>query len=130
MFHPLMTIFTALLFVALTPGILVTLPPKGSKLAVAVTHGLLFALIYHFTHKAVWEFTRNYESFQLVPRIMYEGFQTKLINPASPYLTSTAPNNPDGTAYVFPPTIKNGDICQTQTCMCNGAEIANKGRCQ
>jgi len=93
-----MTLFTAVLFIALTPGILVTLPPKGSKLAIAVTHGLLFALIYAVTHKAVWHLTKKYEGFQA--------------------------------EYVFPPAIKNGDICKTQTCMCNGAEIAEAGRCQ
>ena len=63
MFSYLMTAFTALLFVALTPGVLLTLPPKGSKLVVALTHGLVFALVYHFTHKAVYHFTRKYEGF-------------------------------------------------------------------
>jgi hypothetical protein len=98
MFHPLMTIFTALLFVALTPGILVTLPPKGKPLVVALTHGVVFALIYAVTHKAVYHFTKQYEGFQ--------------------------------EQYVFPVAIKNGEMCQAQTCMCNGAEIAEKGRCQ
>ena len=50
-----MTLFTAVLFVALVPGVLVTLPPGGSKLVVAFTHGVLFALLYHLTHKAVWK---------------------------------------------------------------------------
>ena len=100
MFHPLMSAFTALLFIALTPGILVTLPPKGTPIVVAVTHGILFALIYAVTHKAVWHFTKQHEGFE------------------------------NGSDYVFPPAIKNGDICKTQTCMCNGAEIAEAGRCQ
>jgi len=50
----LMTLFVALLFVLLTPGILVRLPPNGSKLTVALVHGLVFAIIFHFTHKQVW----------------------------------------------------------------------------
>ena len=98
MFHSLMTVFTALLFVVLTPGILVTLPPKGKPLVVAITHGLLFAVIYAVSHKAVKVIVQKYEGFQ--------------------------------NEYVFPPAIKNGDICKTQTCMCNGAEIAEAGRCQ
>ena len=100
MFHPLMSAFTALLFIALTPGILVTLPPKGKPIVVAITHGILFALIYAVTHKAVRRLTKKYERFE------------------------------NESEYVFPPAIKNGDICKTQTCMCNGAEIAEAGRCQ
>jgi len=100
MFHPVMTALTALLFVVLTPGILVTIPPKGSKIVVALVHGLIFALVYCIFHKALWHLTKKFEGFQ------------------------------NGSDYVFPPAIKNGDICKTQTCMCNGAEIAEAGRCQ
>ena len=49
-----MTLFTAVLFVVLTPGVLVKLPPGGSMLTVAFVHGLIFALVYHVTHKTVW----------------------------------------------------------------------------
>ena len=67
MFSYLMTAFTALLFVVLTPGVVLTLPSKSSSLlVVAVVHGLIFALVYHFTHKAVYAFTRKYEGFQSV----------------------------------------------------------------
>lgn len=45
--------FVVLLFVALTPGVLLRLPPGGSKLTVAAVHGVVFALVYHFTHHAV-----------------------------------------------------------------------------
>jgi len=62
-----MTAFTALLFVVLTPGVVLTLPSKASsKLVIAIVHGLVFALVYHFTHKAVREWTRNYEGFPSV----------------------------------------------------------------
>ena len=98
MINILMTAFTALLFVVLTPGILVTLPPKGSKFIVAISHGIIFALLYHVTRKAVKRLIYKRERFQ--------------------------------NQYVLPPVIKNGDICTTQTCMCNGAEIAEAGRCQ
>jgi hypothetical protein len=49
------TIYAAVLFFVLTPGILVTLPPKSSKLVVAGFHAVVFALVYHFTHKMVWK---------------------------------------------------------------------------
>jgi hypothetical protein len=46
--------FLVLLFVVLTPGVLLRLPPGGSKLTVAVVHGVVFALVYHFTHHAAY----------------------------------------------------------------------------
>ncbi len=53
----IMTLFTIALFVLLTPGVVIQgIPPGGSKLQVALVHGLIFALIYHFTHKVVWAF--------------------------------------------------------------------------
>jgi hypothetical protein len=58
------TLYVALLFVVLTPGVLLTLPKGGSKLVVAATHGLVFALLYHFTHKAVWKFSMTLDGFQ------------------------------------------------------------------
>ena len=58
-----MLLFIATLFVLLTPGILLTLPPNGSKLIVAIVHGTVFALTYNFLYKAVW-------------RLLYEGFQS------------------------------------------------------
>ena len=39
------------LFVALTPGVFVTLPPHCSKYVVAATHALIFTIIWYFTHK-------------------------------------------------------------------------------
>jgi hypothetical protein len=53
------SLYLLLLFVLLTPGVLLRIPPGGSKLTVAVVHGLVLAVVYHFTHKAVWNATRN-----------------------------------------------------------------------
>jgi hypothetical protein len=53
----LMSVFLAVLFFVLTPGVLLRLPMGGSKLAVAATHAIVFALVYHFTHKLVWRAT-------------------------------------------------------------------------
>jgi len=52
-------LYTALLFVVLTPGILLTLPKGGSKLTVAAVHGLVFAVVLYFTAKIVVDLTRT-----------------------------------------------------------------------
>lgn len=49
------TVYAAILFFVLTPSILVRLPPNGSKFTVAAFHALVFALVFHFTHKMVWQ---------------------------------------------------------------------------
>jgi hypothetical protein len=54
-----MSLFIAVLFFALVPGVLVSLPQGGSKMTVAATHAVVFALVYHFTHKAVWRYVNN-----------------------------------------------------------------------
>jgi high-affinity Fe2+/Pb2+ permease len=51
----LVSIYIAILFFVLTPGILLSLPPKGSKMVVAATHAIVFALVFHFTGKMVWQ---------------------------------------------------------------------------
>jgi hypothetical protein len=43
----------AALFFALTPGVLVSLPPGGSTLTVAATHAVVFALVYSFLVKGL-----------------------------------------------------------------------------
>jgi len=52
-------LYVAVLFFVLTPGILVSLPSGGSKTTVAAVHALVFALIFHFTHKLVWNVTKS-----------------------------------------------------------------------
>lgn len=44
----------ASLFVALTPGVLLTLPKNGSKLTVAAVHGAVFVLALFVVNKYVW----------------------------------------------------------------------------
>ena len=64
MFHPLMLAYVAVLFFVLTPGVLLSLPPKSSKMVVAATHAVVFALVFHLTHKLVWKMVQKMESFQ------------------------------------------------------------------
>ena len=53
------TIYTAILFFVLTPNVVLRLPPKGSTLMVAAVHAVVFAIVYHFTHKVVWRMSMN-----------------------------------------------------------------------
>jgi len=48
-----MFLYAALLFFVLTPGILLSLPPKGKKMTVAAVHAVVFALVWGVTHKFV-----------------------------------------------------------------------------
>jgi len=41
-------LYIVLLFVALTPGVLLTLPKGGSKLKVALVHAVVFAVVHLF----------------------------------------------------------------------------------
>jgi hypothetical protein len=47
--HWICCLYVAFLFFILTPNVVVSLPPKGGKYAVALTHAIIFAIIYHFT---------------------------------------------------------------------------------
>ena len=75
--HLYMTLFVAVLFFVLTPGILLSLPPNGSKVTVALTHALVFALVYSVTHKMVYRFL--YEGFSpQCAEAMQSGDQAKI----------------------------------------------------
>ena len=59
----LMSLYLVALFVAFTPGVLIP-PGGGSKLTVAVVHGVLLSAVWYFTHKAVWKMTSGMQGFQ------------------------------------------------------------------
>jgi len=54
-----MTLYLVALFVALTPGVLLTLPKGGNKMTVAVVHGLVFAVVWHFTHRMAFRYSMS-----------------------------------------------------------------------
>jgi hypothetical protein len=60
----LVTLYAALLFFALSPNVLLRLPPKGDKFLVAGVHAIIFALIFHFTYKMVWQVSVGGEGFK------------------------------------------------------------------
>lgn len=49
-------VLQVLLFVALTPGILLVLPPKSSKYIVAITHGVVFSALWILLYKPFCKF--------------------------------------------------------------------------
>ena len=53
----LITLYVFLLFLLLTPGVVLRFPTNGNKMTVALTHAAVFALVWHFTHKLVWNTT-------------------------------------------------------------------------
>lgn len=55
------TIYSALLFFILTPGILLRLPPKGKPMTVAIFHAVVFAIVWYFTHKLVWKLSNSFK---------------------------------------------------------------------
>ena len=60
----LVSLYAAILFFILVPGVLLRVPPKGGKFTVAAVHALVFGLIYHFTHKLVWRAGVSLEGFE------------------------------------------------------------------
>jgi Na+/melibiose symporter-like transporter len=62
-----MTLYVAILFLILTPGILLSLPPKGSNMVVALTHGVVFSVVLWLTYSNVSDMLGN----------LSEGFKKK-----------------------------------------------------
>ena len=69
----LLILYTILLFFLLTPGILVTLPIKSSKTVVALTHAIVFGIVYHFTHNLVSKLESFSEGLDELPHKLMQG---------------------------------------------------------
>lgn len=55
----LFTVYVFVLFFVLTPGVLLRLPPKGSKVIVALVHGLVFAAILAVSGYYLYKFSNR-----------------------------------------------------------------------
>ena len=75
MFNLCIFLLSVLLFFVLTPGILLTIPPKSSKNVVAIVHALVFVIVWHFMSKIVWKET---EGFYQNPVTTYKKGQLNL----------------------------------------------------
>lgn len=72
MFHLFMSLFVGALFFVLTPGVFLRLPRKGSKTRVALTHALVFALIYYLTTKVLLNYFYAREGFAPMKKVDQE----------------------------------------------------------
>jgi hypothetical protein len=60
----LMLVVMALLFAALTPGVLVWLPFGASRKVAALVHGLVFAVVWHFLHRPIAQLLSSVEGME------------------------------------------------------------------
>ena len=51
MLFPCKVLILILLFIAMVPGVLFTIPYKGSRTTIIITHALLFAILVIGTHR-------------------------------------------------------------------------------
>lgn len=50
------SVFAAILFFILSPGVFLRIPNNGSKMTVTGVHALVFAVLFYFTHAMVYRF--------------------------------------------------------------------------
>ena len=93
----ILILYTVLLFVALTPGVLLTLPKGGSKLTVAAVHGIVFMVVYNFTVNTVLKLSAQMEGFvekkvqmRKKPTVMKKQNTARNMPPAAAPMRSTA----------------------------------------
>lgn len=58
--YVLLFVFLVSLFVAFIPGVLITLPPNGSRRMILLTHGILFALVWGLLHSTLSAFASRF----------------------------------------------------------------------
>ena len=55
------SVFAALLFFVLSPGMFLRFPKNGSKFTVTAIHAAIFGTLFFLLHKSVYRFVRQYE---------------------------------------------------------------------
>ena len=58
--HELVSVI--ILFIALTPGVIISLPPEGSKLTIAVVHGIIFSILWMFIYRIINNIYEGYKN--------------------------------------------------------------------
>jgi hypothetical protein len=53
MLHLCIILYVFVLFILFTPGVFLSLPPNGSKMIIAMTHAVVFAIVLSFTYSKV-----------------------------------------------------------------------------
>ena len=57
-------LYAAVLFVLLTPGLILRIPSKGSLLTASIVHAIVFGILLYFISKLVHQYKYGVESFQ------------------------------------------------------------------
>jgi len=73
----LFCLFIVVLFVLLTPNVLLRLPPKGGKWTVAIVHGLVFAFILHYSYMYYFKATEGATTMKAMPDALKNMMGTK-----------------------------------------------------
>ena len=121
----LMSLFVVFLFVVFTPGVLFVVPRGGKKNTVALTHAVIFALVYHFTHKFVWDMTRNYEGFASATCNKYS-YRGPLISCPSGQQCTQDPGTFKGTCNPIPCGGTTNGACTSQQEKCMNVDGSYK----
>ena len=61
--HAITAIYGAVLFVLLTPGLILRIPSKGSLLTASIVHAIVFGILFYLISKLVYQYWGNRESF-------------------------------------------------------------------
>jgi hypothetical protein len=63
----LMTLYVMVLFFLLSPGVLVSIPPRSGRVTTAFVHAIVFGIVWYFTHKMVWLATGGMHVIEIKP---------------------------------------------------------------
>ena len=106
MCHPLMLVFSAVLFFVLTPGIFLSLPAGGTKYTKAAVHAVVFAVVFYLTYKLVLNYL-----------YMNEGFGNLTGTTGTVILPDGSPGNP------YPPPVEVFQPDKNMLRACNKAMV-------
>jgi hypothetical protein len=62
--NPITALYAAILFVLLTPGVLLRIPSKGSLLTSSIIHAIVFGILLYFISKIVHQYKYGVENFE------------------------------------------------------------------
>ena len=62
--HAIIALYGAILFVLLTPGLVLRIPSKGSLLTASIVHAVVFGILLYVISKLVHQYKYGVESFQ------------------------------------------------------------------
>jgi len=130
----LTSLYVAALFVALTPGVLLRIPKGGSKMAVAATHAVVFAVVIYFTYGYFGDLEgfapRSGSGIPKPPKPAAAGSKPPK-PPKPPAAAGSKPPKPPAAAGSKPPkpekTAKGGKCVRWDECK---SGICDNGLCQ